>query len=170
MTTIEIRHTSEQLRAIYKAYFTHERKKELTKIPYIGIIIVSLLFVGFGLLFNLHFLLYLGLISIAALIIFLLYFLAKFQKIIQKYYVEIEKNLAANGDEIHFSFDQNEMIYQTVNSTHTFAWNSIKYYEENDGDIYLFSAHRELFDIISASIIGKDAFERFKSILQEKHI
>ena len=81
----------------------------------------------------------------------------------------LQKNCSETEREFKFSFDEDEIIYESKRSFQKFKWNLIFNYEENNGDLYLYITGREAFDIISETVIGPDKFQKFKR-LTEKNV
>lgn len=168
MNSINVSHDLATLTALYKKYFKYARKRELSKIPSVGIIVMGALFSLAGMLFSLHLLIYLGIITLAFLGAFLFYFRIKFQRAFHKLNRDLQKNEAVTPKSIQFSFDDDGMSYISMNSSHRFNWDHIANYAENKGDIYLFTASHELFDIISTALIGETNFQLFRTVLDQK--
>jgi hypothetical protein len=109
-----------------------------------------------------------GLISSILTIGFLFYFFIKFQIAFNNFSSELEKKVLSNEMNFQFSFNTESITYKSENMNSEIKWTMIKGYVINDQDIYLYMENRELLDIISARILGKEMFEKFKLLLSEK--
>lgn len=170
METTEITFNIDHSRKLFQKYFKYERKQELNRIPSRWIFIICLVLTFIGIYFSNGILIYFSLGMVLLLAIVLIIYRIKFQLFANKYQKELERKAKSKENSYRFSFNENEIIYESENTLQKLKWNIIKGYHENQGDIYLYldHRHRHLFDIISMSIIGREKYEKFKSILSQK--
>lgn len=168
METTEITFDLDLSWKLFQKYFSFERKRELSRIPSRWIFIVCLGLVFIGIYFSSGILIYfgLGMILLLATVIFI--YRIRFHFFAVNYYKELVMKSTSPERNFKFSFDENEIIYESENAMQKLKWNVIKDYRENIGDIYLYIEQRQLFDIISESIIGHEKYEKFKAILAGK--
>ena len=65
-------------------------------------------------------------------------------------------------------FDDEKIVYETDKGSTEIIWKDLKSYQIDNDFIYLFLENRQLYDIISASIMDADKFEEFKAVLQKE--
>lgn len=68
----------------------------------------------------------------------------------------------------YFSFDEHGMYVRETSFQTKFRWSEISYYNENDGDLYLFDKQKKIWRIISEEKIGTEAYQRFKGLLDRE--
>ncbi|PHR49150.1 MAG: hypothetical protein COA32_03620 [Fluviicola sp.] len=168
METAEVIFDLKRTKAIYARYFNFERSRELKKVHPRILFVVSGLLIFLGLFLEVDILWIIG--SIAAILtgIFLLFFVLRFEIAYNKYIKELERHKESPNRNFQFSFDMEFLRYVSKNSNTEIKWGMIKNYMENGTDLYLFGENRVLLDIISAGIIGKERFEKFRELLNEK--
>lgn len=168
METAEVIFDLKRTKAIYARYFNFERSRELKKVHPRILFVVSGLLIFLGLFLEVDILWIIG--SIAAVLtgVFLLFFVLRFEIAYKKYIKELERLNESSEKDFQFSFDMESLRYVSENSNTEIKWGMTKNYMENGTDLYLFGENRVLLDIISVGIIGKERFEKFKEILNEK--
>ena len=168
MESIKVEVEIERTRKIFNKYFSFQRNKELKKFPVIPISAVFIAFIVIGTLANIQFLSILGLISLGLEVLIIIYYLVRFRIYRLRYMSSLEKRIELYPENsFTFAFDESKIYTESENISLAIKWNLIEKYCENEGDLYLYLKNNELYDIISVSIIGKDAFERFKYILDK---
>jgi hypothetical protein len=168
MVSVELTYDPDRARMLYSKYFAFERRNEIRKVPLLSILIVGLVVISIGLITSIDIWFFLGLLMIGITALYLLYYLLKFQFASRKNKKAIEKSMLPTERKFRFSFDENGMEYETENTTQRVKWALIKYYRENQGDLYLYLENHSLFDIISESILGKLVFDQYMDMLREK--
>lgn len=91
----------------------------------------------------------------------------RFQNFQYRTYTLMERELARQPS-FHFSFDSRGIYFKSDSNNVTIRWYSIARYRENDGDIYLYETQKKIFKIISEEKIGKEAYQRFKGLLDRE--
>lgn len=168
METINITFEIDRTKDLYQKYVKFERKKEFKKVPLKLLIGLFFTMVVIGVFTEVDILWILGLISSILTIGFIFYFFIKFQIAFNKFSSQLEKKVLTNDTNFQFSFNSEMIAYKSENINSEIKWTMIKGYVINDQDIYLYLANRELLDIISESLLGKEMFEKFKLLLTEK--
>lgn len=170
METINITFEIDRTKDLYQKYVKFERKKEFKKVPLKLLIGLFFTLIVIGVFTEVDILWILGLISSILTIGFIFYFFIKFQIAFNKFSSQLEKKVLTNANDLNFQFSFNsEMIaYKSENINSEIKWTMIKGYAINNQDIYLYLANRELLDIISESVLGKERFEKFKLLLSKK--
>jgi hypothetical protein len=166
--TINITFEIDRTKDLYQKYVKFERKKEFKKVPLKLLIGLFFTMVVIGVFTEVDILWILGLISSILTIGFIFYFFIKFQIAFNKFSSQLEKKVLTNDTNFQFSFNSEMIAYKSENINSEIKWTMIKGYVINDQDIYLYLANRELLDIISESLLGKEMFEKFKLLLTEK--
>lgn len=167
MKPIEITANSERTKRLYKQYFRFERKRELQKFPFTVALAPCLLFICIGLLASIDFLLVLGYISFGIVSLFILFHLAKFEIYYYRLMKFVEERSSHN---FIFSFNEDEIIYESEEGATQLKWTAIKGYTKNNTEIYIYRDQKQLIDIISKQIIKEETFNLFKDILHKKSI
>lgn len=164
---IKVDFNEQRLKSVYRKYFKFERQQALKKAHFWPVSSVFVAIIVFGLLYRADIILILGVIGALAFGIYMLYFFVRFKiaenNFIQRL-IDQERNLA-----YIFSFDSEAIQYRSAYQNTEIKWALIKQYVVNDEDVYLYYTDNELFDIISAKVVGKSFFENFLAMLQNKH-
>lgn len=170
METINITFEIDRSKDLYQKYFKFERNKEFKKVPIKLLFGLYFTMIVIGVFTKVDILWIIGLISSILTIGFLFYFFIKFQIAFNNFSSELEKKVLTNANDMNFqfSFNSESIAYKSENINSEIKWTMIKGYVINDQDIYLYMENRELLDIISESILGKEMFEKFKLLLSEK--
>lgn len=168
MNTTSITFNIDQSKKLYKKYFQFERNREFKKVS------VKLLFgcyfvlIVVGVVATVDVLWIMGFISCVLTTIFLLYYFLRFQIECNKFSKELEKKALSKDKNFQFSFNSESIFYSSETINSEIKWTGIKDFAINDTDIYLYLENRELLDIISEDILGREMFEKFKSLVSKK--
>ncbi len=170
MPKIEVCFDLERSKKIFAEYFDYYKLKTFKKFPVLWVILITVLFIGLGSFFKNEYIQGIGIIM--ALIIIInytyYYFYFEFQK--KKHFKELESYDIENERNYYFIFDENEIKYESINSNRSINWELIKAYERNKDHIYLYFENQTLFDIICLEIMGKEHFDYFLNLIDEKQI
>ncbi len=167
MRTIEIDTDIKLNLGLFRKYYNYERKKVLTRFPYLLLFLLSTLIFLIGLILEIKISFYFGIIMSSIIVLFLLYVFISYRFYYLKFERDYKKSFILSEKQFTFSFNDKEISYTSANSNRQIKWNLIKSFEENDGDLYLYLEDKSLLDIISKSIMGKDAYKDFKEIVQQ---
>lgn len=165
METTQVKFELNKSKDIFRKYFKSERKREIQKIPFKVLSGLAISLVLTGLFTSISPFWIFGLGLILALGLFLLYFIFRFEMASRNFLKTLEIKAESSEKDFQFSFNSDLIQYKSQNTNSEFKWSALKDYELNGGDIYLFLENRELFDIISESIIGKEKFKMFEKLL-----
>ncbi len=158
----------ERSKKLYEKYFSYEQKRLFRKIPSYAILLVGLGFILLGWFMHVNFLISFGLAMYGVLGVVRLYYTYQFQSVKNKFFKELKTSEFAEEQCFKFKFDSERIIHESENSNTEITWKMIQSYFINDGDIYLFTKNKQLYDIISQSIIGLEHYEKFRVLLVEK--
>lgn len=168
MDTIAITFEIDQSKKRYEKYFKFERNREFKKVSITLLFGLYSLLILIGLVTKVEILWIIGVICSILTAGFLFYFFIRFQIAFYKFSKELEKKALSNDKNFQFSFNSESIRYKSENINSEIKLTIIKDFVINDNDIYLYLENRELLDIISESILGREMFEKFKSLLSEK--
>lgn len=168
MPSIKLTYHPEEAKLIFKKYTIFEQKNAFEKIPLKFLFGILIILIAFGFLVGKHFLIYLGIISMAFLLFYLLFYVIKFKRFYDLICKEIDRNNEIHNQEYVFSFDEKGISKKFKDFSNKYTWNLIQKYVENDGDLYLYSSDRRLYDIISKQLIGEENYLLFLDILEKE--
>lgn len=168
MESINIIFDIERSSKVYKKYFAFEFKRTIKRFPIFWITAVSAGFIIFGIVSIIDMWITLGLIILLGFVVYILYCFIRFKISENNCLKQLEQLDISSERDFVFSFDENEIKYESKNTNSKITWELIKYYTENQNDLYLFLENHQLYDIISKSTMRKEKYEKFKKILERK--
>ena len=166
--SIELEQNVDRTIALFKKYYAFERKRTWDLRPFILVGILSLIVAVVGLVGTYKVLLLVGLTMLVIVFVWLLIPIVKYKVALDRMTDMVHKEVKAASDKFTFSFDQDFIETNSESASVKVNWSMIVSYVENQGDLYLYYEEGELYDIISRSILGKDLYDMFTSILKEK--
>lgn len=168
MYKTKLRYNPEEAKAVFKRYVAFEKEKMFRKIP-VKLIYASLIvLMCIGFLSHIPVMMYGALGASVVVSGFLLFYQIKFTRYLQLISKEIDKNTSLHNQAYTFSFDEVEMIKDFPSFSDRTKWETIKSYEVNVDDVYLYREKKRLYDIVSKSLIGEENFAHFFDILEKE--
>jgi hypothetical protein len=168
METVKFNHSLELNQKLFRDHTYYERNRALKKSPLLLLLIIFGIIPLLGYIFHILFIFWVGAIGLLLILSFLLFYLIRVEIYITQLKNRITKTYTATENEGIFKFDEDKIIQETANYKNEMNWELIKSYDINGNTIYLFLENRVIYDIISESIIGTEAYGKFKRIISQK--
>ncbi|MFN5417812.1 MAG: hypothetical protein ACK5B9_12210 [Flavobacteriia bacterium] len=168
MPEIKLIYKAEEAKQAFRKFTAFEQKNEFNRLPLKLLYGIVIILIALGYIFQKQFLIYLGLSSLLILSSYLLYYYMKFKRYFSLISKEIDKNKQIHDQEFVFSFDEKGMSKKFKDFSNTNAWKLVFQYKENEGDLYLYTNGKHLFDIISKKQIGEVNYQLFLEILDKE--
>lgn len=165
MNTIKVEFDFERDKKIFKKYFKYEWKRGTKYYPNHIILCSAIFFLFLGYFLENFFVSFLGGIMLFLALCFWGFHFLRYQFQIKGFLNQLKNN---KKSPFVFKFDEDNIEFSSEEFNTKLKWNYIKNYEENNGDVYLFHERRELINIISELIIGKEFYKEFLMILKQK--
>lgn len=168
MPAIKLTYKAEEAKQAFKKFTAFEQKNEFNRFPLKLLYGIVIILTALGFILQKQTLIYVGLSSLLVLSSYLLYYNMKFKRYFSLISKEIDKNKQIHNQEFVFSFDEKGMSKKFKDFSNANAWKLVFQYKENEGDLYLYTNRKHLFDIISKKQIGEENYQLFLEILDKE--
>jgi hypothetical protein len=155
---------------LYRQYYWRQFIKQLSSFFMLFSLLAAIIIIGLGLYLEQYaFLRYVGQFILAIYLFYLGMFSAQ-----QIYYCRLRiKNVFGDKKSeaaYSFGYDETGLSYATDGQRNQISWDYFQYYQAYPQELYLFDKRKNLVDIISAKIIGAEAFTELKAMVEAEDL